>query len=396
MNDSTLRTRLRDARRDRGLTQEQLAEMAGISRDIISKLERGNRTTARITTLTSIANALDIELSDLLGKREQLDRHDDGGVLAVRDALLAVRDLPGIDPVHDGGEPTPAGELEAAVRRGWGLYWGGRLGELASMLPGLIGEARLSERSAGPAAAEVLAQAYQLAGNLMVHVGNDDLAAVGAERGLAAARRGSDELRHATIAGTAAWVLMHQARPADAERVAELAAGQIEPAMSKATPEHLTVWGGLLLWAAAAAAAGLKPGAAGDYIGVARAAAARFGADRHDYQTNFGPTQVEMQACHTAAVLGEPGKALKAAGAVRREDLRSISWGAHQLDVAQACLMDSRHTQQAVDALTEARDVSAEWFRHQGMARSMVGEVVERQRRLTPRVRSLASAVGIR
>ncbi|HET9974198.1 MAG TPA: helix-turn-helix domain-containing protein [Streptosporangiaceae bacterium] len=400
MNDSTLGSRLREVRRERGLTQEELADAAGVSSDLIGKLEQGRRTSARITSLTYIANALDIGLSELLGKRERLDRRDDGGVLAVRDTLLAVGDLPGIDPADDDGEPTPASELEAAVQRGWDLYWAGNLGELASRLPGLIGEARITEQAAvtgehRSAAAAVLAQAYQLAADLMVHVGNDDLAAISAERGLAAAARGSDELQHATIAGTAAWVMMHQARPAAAEQVAATAAGQVEPVLSNAAPEHLTVWGGLLLWAAAAAAAGSRPDETAEYIGVARAAATRFGADRHDYQTNFGPTQVEMQACHTSAVLGQPGSALRAARAVRRSDLRRISWGAHQLDVAQACL-DSRRILQAVDALTEARDVSAEWFRHQGMARAMVGDVVEQQRRLTPRVRSLAATVGIK
>jgi hypothetical protein len=229
----------------------------------------------------------------------------------------------------------------------------------------------------------------------MVHVGNDDLAAISAERAIAAAHAGDDELQHATLSGTMAWVYLHQARPGAAERLARVTAERIEPVMSKAAPAHLTVWGGLLLWAAAAAAAASKVPEVGDYIGLARAAAGRFGQDRHDYQVSFGTTQVAMQAAHTSSVLGRPGDALKAAAQVRRSDLLHISWGAHQLDVAQA-LLDARRVTDATAALWESHSVSAEWFRHQGLARSLVGEAVERERKLTPQLRRLADSVGVR
>jgi transcriptional regulator with XRE-family HTH domain len=395
MDDSNIGARLRAVRRERDLTQEQLAEHAGVGRDIIAKLEQGRRSTARISTLVNLAEALDIELSDLLGKRERIERGDDGGILAVRNAILSVADLAGIDPGADDGEPTPLAILDGTVRRGWGLYWQGRFGDLANLLPGLIAEARITERGGGGAAAGPLAQAYQLAADLMVHTGNDDLAAVGAERALAAAWRGSDPLQHASLAGTVSWVLLHQGRLGDAERVARLAAEQIEVPISRATPEHLTVWGALLLSAAAPAAAASRGAEVSDYIGLSRAAAGRFDHDRHDYWVSFGPTQVAMQATHTFAVLGRSGDALKAAGQVRRPDLLAISWGAHKLDVAQACLDTPRRRHDAIRALWEAHQVSPEWFRHQGLARSMVRDVVEHERRLTPQVRRLASTVGI-
>lgn len=396
MEDTSIGARLRQARRDRGVSQEELAGRAGVSRDIIAKLEQGRRTTARIGTLARISNALGIELSDLLGKRERFGRADTEGVLEVRNALLAVEDLPGIDPVADDGAPSDLADLKATVRRAWGYYWRGDFSELAAMLPGLIGEARITERAAGAAATGPLAQAFQLAADLMVHVGNDDLAMAAALRALGAAHRGNDELQHATIAGTASWVLLHQARLPEAEHVARVAAERIEVAMSKATPEYLTVWGALLLSAAAPAAAAAKADEVRDYIGLARAAAGRFNEDRHDYWVSFGPTQAEMQACHTASVLGRPGEALKAAGRVRRGDLLHISWGAHQLDVAQALLSTPRRVSDATAALWEAHSVSPEWFRHQGIARNLVREAVERERTLTPQLRRLADSVGIR
>ena len=395
-HEGSIGSRLRAARRERGMTQEALAERAGVSLDVISDLERERREAARISTLTLLADALGVTLSALLDRRERLEREQPAGVLAVRDALLSVSDLPGVDPGDGDGEPAAPAALAALVRGGWDLYWAGRLSELAGMLPGLIGEARLARGQSGPAAAAPLAQSYQLAADLLVHTGNDDLAMVAAERALAAAAAGDDELQHAVLCGTASWVLLHQGRAADAERVALAAAQKIEPRMSTAAPAHLTVWGSLLLSAAAPAAAASRADSAEEYLGLARSAAVRFEADRHDYWTSFGPTQVAMQACYANSVLGRPGKALKAARGVRRENLLDISWGAHHLDVAQALACDGRadRDRQAAEALGVAHSVSAEWFRHQGLARSLTRELADRRRRLGEPLATLMASIG--
>jgi transcriptional regulator with XRE-family HTH domain len=394
MDSNTIGARLRQARNERGLTREQLAERAGVGADIIAKLEQGQRESARVTTLSALANALGISLSGLLGKRERLEKAGLDGILAVRDALLSARDVyPGLGG-DDSEEPPPLAGVEAMVRQGWGLYWAGAFGGLAALLPGLIGDAKATQAHDGPRAARALAQSYQLAADLMVHAGNDDLALIAAERALSAASRGDDELQHAILAGTASWVLLHQARHSEAERVARAAAEAIEPRMSAATPERITVYGSLLLSAAAPAASASRQDEVRDYIGMARSAAARFGEDRHDYMTSFGPAQVAMQHCYTSVVLGRPGDALKAAGGVHREDLLHISWGAHNLDVAQAHL-DARRPAEATAALMEAHGVSPEWFRHQGLARGLVRDLVHRQRRLSGPLRELAASIGV-
>jgi len=393
-NSSTIGGRLRAARRERRLTQEGLSELAGVSLTVIADLEQGRKDCARPSTLIKLADATGVTLSALLDRQERLEKPATAGVLAVRDALLSVADLPGIGAADGDGEPLALAELEASVRRGWDFYWGGNLGDLAVLLPGLIGEARLTREDAGPAAARPLAQAYQLSADLMVHTGNDDLAMIAAERALAAARAGNDELQHATLAGTASWVLLHQGRAGEAERVAAVAALAIEPRMSAATPEHLTVWGSLLLSAAAPAATAGRAEDVKEYIGVARAAAGRFEQDRHDYWVSFGPSQVAMQDCYTSAVLGRTGRAVKAAERVRREDLLDISWGAHRLDVAQAWAADGKHDAKAVAALTEAHAVSREWFRHQGLARSLTRELAGRKARLGEPLDTLVATVG--
>lgn len=389
----TIGDRLRRIRRDAALTQEQLSASAGVSKDLIGMLEQNRRKSARITTLAKLANALGIEMSELLDKRPRLDGGVDSSVLAIRDVLLSPDYLPGFD-AGDSGEPTPLADLHRAVATGWRQYWTGKFTELAASLPGMIGEARQALDVFGPRASAALAQSYQLTACLLTQMGRDELAALSAERAIQAATVGDDELQWATLHGTYSWIMLHQARHRDAENHALRIAERIEPSISKATPQHLTVWGGLLLTAMAPAAAAGRATAALDHIKISQAAAARLEHDRLDYNVNFGPTQVAMQSTHAHAMLGEPAKALKAAHGVRHEDLQQISRGAHLIDVAQA-LTDARRRRDAVATLLQARKASPTWFRHQVLARSIVTELVEAKQQLSPALRGLARELRI-
>ncbi len=144
---------------------------------------------------------------------------------------------------------------------------------------------------------------------------------------------------------------------------------------------------------APAAAAG-RGSDATEHINISRAAAARLEHDRLDYNVNFGPTQVAMQSTHAYAMLGEPGKALKAAADVRREDLRPISYGAHLIDVASA-QADARRRRDAVGTLVKARQMAPTWFRHQNLARSIVSELVDAKQQLSPALRGLARELRV-
>jgi hypothetical protein len=80
-------------------------------------LEQNRRQSARITTLAKLANALDVEMSELLDRRPRLEGGMDVSVLAIRDALLSPDYLPGFDS-DDSGEPTPLAELRQTVAGG--------------------------------------------------------------------------------------------------------------------------------------------------------------------------------------------------------------------------------------------------------------------------------------
>ena len=60
------RARLAQVRRDHGWTQELLAGRAGVSTELVKKLEQGAKRSARLSTLGALARALNIPLSALL------------------------------------------------------------------------------------------------------------------------------------------------------------------------------------------------------------------------------------------------------------------------------------------------------------------------------------------
>ena len=56
---------LSKVRKDKGLTQEELAEKSGISRVTIANIERGAVTDLKISTMLSLSNALDSTVEEI-------------------------------------------------------------------------------------------------------------------------------------------------------------------------------------------------------------------------------------------------------------------------------------------------------------------------------------------
>ena len=83
---------LRSFRIERGFSQGELSDRADVSVDLISKLEQGVRQTARFSSLTRLANALDIDLGRLLEVRRRglLDECLHAYGYYSRDAILGV------------------------------------------------------------------------------------------------------------------------------------------------------------------------------------------------------------------------------------------------------------------------------------------------------------------
>ena len=57
--------KLREIRLDRGLSQEELHEMTGVSRDTISRMETGDRPNPHPRTLRRLSQALGVSVADI-------------------------------------------------------------------------------------------------------------------------------------------------------------------------------------------------------------------------------------------------------------------------------------------------------------------------------------------
>jgi transcriptional regulator with XRE-family HTH domain len=96
-------------RRDRGWTQEMLADYSGLSGQIVKKLEQGARRSARISTLSALARALNVSVGALLSDNALSDLT---GVVA-RKAEVTRRD-------QQAGEPGQTTLLRALItERHW-------------------------------------------------------------------------------------------------------------------------------------------------------------------------------------------------------------------------------------------------------------------------------------
>jgi transcriptional regulator with XRE-family HTH domain len=378
------------------LSQQNLADRAQVSVDLIRKLEQRRRHTASIGSLQRIAKALDVSLAELLGKSTALPSSGpDAGVVAIRRALTPVDDLLDIDVVD--GQPLTLHEADRTVTYLWGAYWAGRYELLSTLLPNALMQLRATYRTVAASertrAAHALARAYQAAGDTLVHLGHPDAAFLAIREALRIARQGDDELLHAAIRVSVSWQLLVQGRYEEAERVAVVAASGIEP-VGDAPESQLSAYGILAITAATAAARGQKPDSARDLLTMAGDMAGRLGYDRADHQTTFGPAKVAMLAVDVHVVQDDfPGALTAARDLPRDAALPLASRARHLADVALAHLRLG-HDDRTLQTLLTMDHLAPDWIRYQTLPRQIVAELVERKQRITPQLRELAMRLG--
>ncbi|MGW5051401.1 helix-turn-helix domain-containing protein [Actinokineospora sp. NPDC004072] len=397
MSDRTdLGARIRQLR-GKLLSQHDLASRAQVSVDLIRKLEQGRRHTASVPSLQRIARALDVSVADLLGKQAAVpSRAPHAGVVAIRQALTPVDDLVG-DVVEDvdvlGDAELALEEAERAVTYLWGAYWSGRYELLVTLVPNAIAQARATLRAVPtakqPRAAHILARAYQVAGDTLVHLGHLDIAWLGIRLAIATAQDGADPLCDVAPRVSAAWHLLVQGRYDESERVALSAAHTVEPT-GEASDSQLAAYGILMVTGATAAARAHRSSAT-DLLAEATAAAGRLGYDRVDHQTTFGPAKIGVMAVDVAVVQDDFTGALAAASRIADTSttLPAVARARHLSDVAFAHLRLG-HGTKALHALLAAERTAPDWMRFQRFPQAVTAELLHKERRVPTPLRELA------
>ncbi|RFU38135.1 XRE family transcriptional regulator [Actinomadura logoneensis] len=384
MSSPNLSERLQAVRKRRGLTQKDLATQSGVSLSLIRKLEQGEREDTRLETLRRLAKALGVSTSALI-VRPDVAEGTSLDWTPVRDALLQR------DGVRSDETPSVWGVLEA-VEMAEPLFTDNRYRELGALLPTLLRDAD----ALGSAGRRVRSRVLHLAALLMISTRQFDAAEI-------ALRRAQDDapgrLEEAAIVNTRCWLLMRLGDLSGTLSLAAREADEIEPRLSRATPEELAAWGGLMLRVSTAASRNNEPGESEDALRFAQAAAVILRnewAPPSDPLRTFGPIAVATRRVENYMIEDRPDRVLALSERIPKAGFRAraSSRNRHRLDVAKASAQLKRYTD-AFEVLQEIRAISPEWILNQRMARDILGKIVAKRRILTPEMRDMADFIRL-
>jgi transcriptional regulator with XRE-family HTH domain len=407
--EPTIGENLAAIRQQSTLTQEQLAERAGVDVGVIRKLEQGARKSARLPTLHALARALGVPTSALIGDtshaaaRAEPD-HRPLSLAEIRRAVAPVRGITGTALVPSPDAPPQPEVLRARLHTVDRAYHANDYARVLADMPALL----LDVRAAADAADErdqasaytLLARTQHLTGNLLIQLRASDLAFTALSRALDAARRAGSQVVATTVIKGMCWVLIRQGRFVEAAELAVATADQVEPRFSRAAPDELAAWGWLLTVAAAARARNNEPDAAAELTAAAAAAAVRIGQWAPDpghlmMVGGFDTARVQMQRAENAAVAGDPSQVLALAKQVPPGPTTvASSWQRHRLDVAWAYAEQRRYAD-ATEVLLDLRATAPAWLRQQRYARDIVQSIsTQRRRAMSQELADLAALVG--
>ena len=394
-------------RRRRGLTQPVLAGLIGRSESWLSQVERGIRPIDRLSVLIDIAHVLKVNVTDLTGQPFSLAPNgsfENDAVHAIRHALTRYDAIPAIlNPAHDKHAAAPdVASLQRHLQRAWRLRQAARYSELGAVLAPLMADTERATRELEGmgrlAAFAVLAETYHVTAMALKKFGENELAWIAADRGVLAAERAEAPLLMAVSARAVGQVFMSAGRLDEADSVSAAALTALEPRLGNPSPEHLSIWGALLLTRAMIAARKNDRPTAQQFIREAQAIAGRLGQDRNDFWTIFGPTNVAIHAVSVDVELGDPAAGLRKAPSVDPSRLspelveRRVY---HMIDVARG-YAQQRNDAAAVLTLLEAERVAPEEVRYHVIVPELLRELLKRERRAaTPGLRPLAARVGV-
>lgn len=382
--------RVRETRKRRGMTQRDLAATAGVSISLVRKLEQGERTDLRLETAHQLARALNVPTTRLVA-----DPPEPWRPAVPEDTWKPVRDALQAAPSQLPEPPTVRG-VSGATAGGRALFAIERYDALGGMLPSLIRD--VTALGDSPAERRLYYQVMQLAVSFFGQVRQYEAAAEAAQRALDAA---ADELDGGAAVVAQCQQMLRHGRLTDVAEVATRWADEVEPRMSRATPEQLAVWGGLQLRIGAAAVRDNRRTEAAAALRMANIAAVGIGREvitAPDHIRHFGPVTVTQQRAEHAAIQRRPERVLRLHKTV--ETWSPAQGGGksgrcrHLLDVADAHLR-LHDEARCVAILHEVHTEAPQWIVAQRYAQDIMGRVIERRRTLTPEMRTLADAVGL-
>lgn len=375
-----IQQRIKWWRLSRKLSQQVVADRAGIDRTYLSKIEAGTSRLDSRSTIDAIARALNVSYPELTGQPIRPDTPDlqtaHAGIDRIRVAYLAGSLTAGAD-VH----PRPLELIAPEVEEAADAWQECDYAAAARRLGWVISELYAHIAAGTTTALPLLVSALDTATWTARVLGHFDLAHALAGRQIEAARRTDDRrllgwAQFTTSLMVAAAGTGHEPVQAVARRVAEQAITELGSRSS--TTEDLQVLGMLHL---AAARADIAAGGDGEApLREAEALAQRTG-EGNLFRLQFGPTNVAIWRIHLAQELHEGGRAGEYAQRVHPEAIRTRarrSMFYRHLGLALA--QDRSREREAVRALLRAERTAPGKLRLDPLARHTVEHMLARAR----------------
>ncbi len=383
-------------RRRRGLSQPELARQLGRSVAWVSQVERGVRKIDRMSVLETVATALEVPLSELAAEAPVVAAvtEEPPGASGLRLVLSGAHAL---RAMLDDRRPAALNTLRTKSRKAWELTHAGQYTDLAELLRGLVPDLETAARALPEAQRaevfELMAATYQACSAALAKLGEPEAAWIAADRAMAAAERAGNPLLVAAGAFRLVHVFLAARQYGQAEETARTAAEALQSRADSGDSKAISLWGGLTLQRAVIASRVNDPDAAYAHLDRAAQAAARLGAGRNDFNTEFGPANVALHEIAVAVELGDAGRALRAAATVDTTGLSAERQARMLIDVARAHAQ-RRQVSEAVAALHQAEDITPEQVRGHELVRQLVSDLLTMQQPPPGELRGLAARLG--
>ena len=378
MNDG-VGERIRAWRRRRGgMTQQVLAGLAGLSQAYISDIESGRRPLDKKATQISIANALNVSVTQLLGNATTPEDPSLNRALAYVEPIRAAIIELGV------GERRPASRdadtLRTVVRALLEHRNASDYAAAAALLPELLPDVAAHGNDMAAELLDVLGATR----TVLKRLGFIDLARDAAQIGVRIAEEYSDP----AWLGAARFSLVHSFPIESAALGARITSRTADEIQAETAREAREVYGHLHLSAALGEATARNIGAAHDHLDEAEDVARALGEPEPTGPLSagmnanwFGPTQVQLWRL---AVATEVGDAVAALDIARRVDLQAIPVPVRHVyyhaDIARTLAAEQRD-QEAMHALARAERAAPQHFRANPVVRNLVETLITRAKR---------------
>jgi transcriptional regulator with XRE-family HTH domain len=371
-----------------GMTQQQLADAVGVSREYISMIENGKRAVTKRALLYDLAGALKVNVTDLTGQPSP------PRTAAERAAYIAA---PAIRQALDGVDepPQPRSPEHLADLSDWAMSarMAGDWATLGRILPGLIAETAALAGDGAEVPVGLHVQACVTAALALKPLGVVDLARRAAERAAVYADRLGNPVHSAAAQYATAQTVLAGGSRRVSLAVAERAAERLQP---DATGDDARAWYGLLhLHAALSAASVGRTADAQSHWDEAASVAATVGGD--PWRMEFTPANVGVWRVGVALENGDPGQAPRYARQVDQTQLRTVQRRVRlHLDAARGLYL-ADHQDEAVRALLTADHICPQEVRTRPTVREIVGQMLRDtpSRGGSDELRDLATRMGL-